>query len=75
MTSREFCYWLQGYFEIHSDQSATALTGAQTEMVRRHLALVFKHEIDPSYAGNQAELQEIHDGKNPPLHNPNLIRC
>jgi hypothetical protein len=32
--------------------------------VRRHLALVFKHEIDPSAGGaaHQAELNAIHAG-------------
>lgn len=48
----------------------------QTELVKRHLALVFKHEIDPS-AGppeHQAELDAIHSAtpvnltvKNPPI--------
>lgn len=67
MTSRDFAYWLQGFFEITDaggDPSApkVGLTIAQTEMVRRHLALVFIHEIDPS-AGppeHQAKLDAAH---------------
>lgn len=63
MTSRDFCYWLQGHFEIGKP---TALSAAETDMVRRHLSLVFKHEIDPSLDGGspvvRAERQAIHDG-------------
>jgi hypothetical protein len=66
MTSREFCYWLQGFFELTGEpgRMAKGLTDDQTEQVRRHLALVFKHEIDPSAGGaaHQAELNAIHAG-------------
>jgi len=61
MTSRDFCYWLQGVFEVGDVKQ---LDARQTELVRRHLALVFKHEIDPS-AGppeHQKELDKIHQG-------------
>lgn len=44
MTSRDFVYWLQGYFEI---SDATKLTSKQVEVVKNHLAMVFIHEIDP----------------------------
>ena len=70
MTSREFCYWLQGYFEL---TGGTALTPAGTETVKRHLALVFKHEIDPSYP-NGAELDEIHEGGSATVSNE-IMRC
>lgn len=46
MQSRDFCFWLQGFFEIGGD--ADALTPAQTAMIRRHLELVFAHDIAPS---------------------------
>jgi hypothetical protein len=51
MKSTEFCYWLQGYFELRRGeaQSGMSLTHEQVEIIERHLALVFKHEIDPSY--------------------------
>jgi len=70
MTSRDFCFWLQGFFEIVSAGPQPpepagrpiALSAAQADMVRRHLALVFKHEIDPSMgnAEHQAKLDEVH---------------
>jgi hypothetical protein len=59
MKSVEFCYWLQGLFELAEPKS---LTEAQTRMVKNHLALVFKHEIDPSYGSDQDELYDIHSG-------------
>jgi hypothetical protein len=58
MTSRDFCYWLQGMFEVHG---VTALTKEQTKVIHNHLHLVFVHEIDtPDPTG---ELQAAHDGK------------
>lgn len=66
MKASSFCYWLQGFFELRAASSPVkAIDGAQAEMIERHLALVFKHDIDPQ-AGPpevQAELQAIHDGK------------
>jgi len=61
MTSRDFCYWLQGLFELENPQE---LNERQTTTIKRHLALVFKHEIDSSQGSqeHQAELQAIHDG-------------
>ena len=44
MNSIDFCFWLQGYFEI---SEATELTSKQTQVVKDHLHLAFKHEIDP----------------------------
>lgn len=62
----EFCYWLQGFFELVGAGENTALTAVQTTAIRRHLALVFKHEIDPSYSSDpkvQADMNAIHAGK------------
>jgi hypothetical protein len=60
MTSRDFCYWLQGHFELGT--SPEGMSCAQVEVVKKHLALVFIHEIDPS-AGppeHQKKLNEVH---------------
>lgn len=58
MTSRDFCFWLQGYFEI---SGAAGLSVEQAEIVRKHLGLVFVHEIDPSAGppAHQATLDAI----------------
>lgn len=66
MTSRDFAYWLQGFFEISTaDAPLTSLRPDQVSMIQRHLALVFKHEIDPSIDGGKPEvaaaLQAVHD--------------
>jgi hypothetical protein len=59
MTSRDFCYWLQGMFELGKP---VQLTVEQTELVRRHLNMVFIHEIDPSMGDEkkQAALNNAH---------------
>jgi hypothetical protein len=69
MTSRDFCYWLQGYFEIactdkNKEQIAKSLSYEQTECIRNHLNMVFKHEIDPSMGPqlHQDTLSALHQG-------------
>ena len=58
MTSRDFAYWLQGFFEI---SDITDLNKNQTQIVRNHLAMVFYHEIDQLYPQEQQEkLNELH---------------
>lgn len=88
MKATEFCYWLQGYFELmneaHVGNRNNTLSPDQVASIQRHLALVFKHEIDPSYPeAQQQKLNEIHQHPWPDLNqsatipaNPNaLIRC
>ena len=66
-TSRDFVYWLQGFFEI---TEATTVTESQVKIIRNHLNLVFKHEIDPSIDGGDQEtkkvLKKVHDGGSNP---------
>ncbi len=71
MTSRDFCYWLQGKLEI--DGQPLALTAEQVGVIQKHLALVFKHEIDPSYGDEKQQklLNEIHQGGG----HPPVFRC
>lgn len=46
MTPQEFCYWLQGFFEVSdvSDIEFKSLNALQIQVIRSHLALVFKKE-------------------------------
>ncbi len=91
MTSREFCYWLQGYFEVNErgETYSTQLNKEQLKIVKKHLAMVFKHEIDPSYPNGQL-LNEMHSdpntgmypggtggvtGTSSPFEDDGLIRC
>jgi hypothetical protein len=61
MTSRDFCYWLQGFMEV---SDAKEVTPEQLAVIRNHLNMVFKHEIDPSHgdATHQKVLSDIHKG-------------
>jgi len=75
MTSRDFAFWLQGYFEI---SGVDEIGVPETEMIKRHLNLVFKHEIDPAMGDDkhQQVLNEIHSGVGPsnnfPFNNPDI---
>lgn len=68
MTSRDFCYWLQGFYEI---SNPTTIGEKETDMIKRHLALVFIHEIDPSMPDPDGKLQAVHDGTPIPKVNTN----
>ena len=61
MNSRDFVYWLQGYFEL---AGTTDLSPEKCAVIRKHLNLVFAHEIDPSVGSvhHQEGLDAIHAG-------------
>jgi len=62
MKASEFCYWLQGLYELGKPNS---LTEEQTAMIKRHLDMVFIHDIDPSYPkSQQKDLNKAHSGGN-----------
>lgn len=44
MTSRDFCYWLHGFFEL-ADDTLFDLNTKQVDLIKKHLDLVFKQEI------------------------------
>lgn len=72
MTSRDFCYWLQGYFEINDNQPrpneySETLNSEQLKSIKAHLAMVFKHEIDPNM-GNQQHQDTLNQ-----IHKPNTV--
>lgn len=69
MTPANFCYWLQGFFEIaeNSETKDIQLTQKQIDVIRAHLNLVFFHVIDPENLKDKtpedkAKYQKIHDG-------------
>ena len=70
MNTIDFCYWLQGHFELNPDAE---LSKEQVQVVRDHLNLVFKHEIDPLRDKESTIppqiLNSIHNGNDP------QIRC
>jgi hypothetical protein len=68
MTSRDFCYWLQGYFEINGVEE---IKTGQAQIIQKHLSLVFIHEIDPSFGDDNDHLNEVHNSGRPlPLQIP-----
>ena len=71
MTSRDFCFWLQGYFELTQGSHLVGLSPGQVDVVKRHLALVFAHEIDPAMGEkpHQGLLDALHHLQ-PPSLNP-----
>ncbi len=65
MKSEQFCYWLQGLFELGNP---TQLNEKQTELIKKHLNMVFLHELDKKFPlGQQPALNE--------LHGDTLMRC
>jgi hypothetical protein len=65
MKAEQFVFWLQGLLEIGKPET---LNKEQVEIIKNHLNLVFKHEIDPSLNEGKSkeevkELQDVHDGK------------
>lgn len=71
MTSRDFVYWFQGFLEISNTKE---INEDQLKIVRNHLTMVFKHEIDPSMGNieHQEELNLLHNNTS---HNSNTLRC
>jgi len=70
MKATEFCYWLQGMFEL---ANPAELDANQTDLIKRHLAMAFQHDIDqrPSKA-EQEKLDKLHQR---PDHPNVLMRC
>ena len=80
MTSRDFCYWLQGYFEL---ENPNGIENNKVKIIRDHLKMVFVHETDPSHGDktHQQKLDTIHQGletfytPTKPSGDTPLIRC
>jgi hypothetical protein len=68
MNTTAFCYWLQGLFELANPET---LDANQTELIKRHLSMVFQHDIDQRIPPEQqAKQQAIHDGPPVPVQKP-----
>ncbi len=70
MTSRDFAFWLQGFLEVSGQKT---ITEEQTGCIKKHLNLVFEHEIDPSQGNpdHQNLLNHLHNGPGKDLK----VRC
>ena len=74
MTARDFAFWLQGCFELNDLET---LDRKQTELIKKHLNLVFKHDIDPSMGdeAHQNELNYIHHNSSSLHGGDPTLRC
>lgn len=75
MNSIDFCFWLQGHFEI---SEAEELTPKQVEIIKNHLHLVFRHEIDPLREEETTTPTAVLNDAHSPAHqhnNDSLVRC
>jgi len=45
MQSQQFCYWLQGSFELYDN---TSFDEKQTKIIKEHLNLVFTYDKQPN---------------------------
>lgn len=70
MQSRDFVYWFQGFLEIGNPKE---ITEEQLVVIKKHLNMVFTHEIDPSMGDeeHQQQLNNIHNGN--PFNT--VVRC
>ncbi len=58
MTPKEFCYWLQGFFELKGQLTGPVeLTPQQAAMIRDHLQYVFTHLTAEQFAQIQKAVQ------------------
>jgi hypothetical protein len=72
MKAEQFCYWLQGHFELSDDKE---LSVSQVEEIKNHLNMVFYYDLDkqPSKE-DQEKLNAIHENLSPNTDDTR-IRC
>jgi hypothetical protein len=75
MKARDFCYWLQGFIELSETTDHREGFSKETiECIKRHLAMVFRHDIDPSFG--PVEVQEALNDLHSPIKSDDVImRC
>ena len=71
MNTIDFCFWLQGYFELSND---AGMSEAQIKTVREHLNLVFLHEIDQLRESQTTTIPSVLNSTHSP-DNDKLVRC
>ena len=60
MTSTNFAYFMQGYFELGNPKT---ISKEDLAKIKGHLKLVFRDDIDPSM-GNQEHQQNLNNAHN-----------
>ena len=69
MNSIDFCFWLQGHFELNG---TVEISQTQAKIIQDHLHLVFKHEIDEL---RESETNTPNSLLNFVHNNDPLVRC
>lgn len=69
MNSRDFCFWLQGLLEVGEPKE---LSERQVEIIKQHLALVFKH--DPSIDAEACKHPPVEESSRETLFLEDLFR-
>ena len=69
MRSVDFVHWFKGYLEI---SEAETISAEKVQIIRNHLDMVFRYEIDPSFGEGQIQqdLTAIHSGISLDLSKP-----
>lgn len=78
MTTRDFMYWLQGYFDGLLTCGRDGVGEEATAEIRSIVASHFQHVIDPQDgdSAKQDALNKIHSGGRPPQPPSNVAyRC
>lgn len=69
MTERDFCYWLQGFFEVAKPET---LTSEQIQEIHNHLKLVF-NKVTPNLPKlSDQTIQPLYVG---PFPSTKLVEC
>jgi hypothetical protein len=63
MKNTDFCYWLQGFFELTSENQNYSLNSQQIQTIKDHLKLVrmYDKKLDEFPAWLEGFLDNIHD--------------
>jgi len=72
MQSRDFCFWLQGFFEL--SETAGPVSADQAALIGRHLDLVFAHKDFSSLRERPAEAPSPPPVPAPVKHPPQPAR-
>lgn len=74
MTTRDFCYWLQGALEISDPKN---MDEREINVIKAHLNMVFIPDIDPSMGDetHQTKLDDAHNAVVEPVKSDPYIEA
>jgi hypothetical protein len=69
MNTQDFCYWLQGFFELSGEDN---LTPQQVKVIKEHLQLAFKKETTETV--KKESIDEFLDRMRKGIYSPGVIK-